>query len=221
MLAAHELKAPLALIRQLALGLEGGDLDESTRQRLVEQIKLTSERGIRLTSDMTMAAHQETLFDLEPLNAVRCCQEVIAEIEPLFRARDRRVELIKSRSSPLLVGHPELLRRILLNFADNALQYATPQTPVRFSVVTRGTTVRLAVRDYGPALPVNVLKHIQDAIGRSQSYPLSSRPHSSGLGIHLANYFAVKMHSQVGIIRHRDGTTFYVDADASRQMALL
>ena len=45
--AAHELKAPLALVRQLALRLEDETLPEPERQRLLRQTILTSERALR------------------------------------------------------------------------------------------------------------------------------------------------------------------------------
>ena len=46
--AAHELKAPLALVRQLSLALETGDYTDTERAVLQQRITLTAERALRL-----------------------------------------------------------------------------------------------------------------------------------------------------------------------------
>ena len=49
----------------------------------------------------------------------------------------------------------------------------------------------------------------------------ASRPQSSGLGIFIAQNFAEAMGAKIGVIRHRDGNTFYVDLNKSEQLSLL
>ena len=81
--AAHELKAPLALVRQLALRLEDEHLSDSERSRLLRQTVLTSERALRLTSDITKAARLESaLFSVEPINPEQLCRDVVSELTP-------------------------------------------------------------------------------------------------------------------------------------------
>lgn len=219
--AAHELKSPLALIRQLSLGIEAGTVDAKDIERAARQITLTSERALRLTTDLTKTARlEDSLFSLEPLNPVSLCEEVVQELAPLYRAKGKKLE-VASRSRPLLaIANKDLLRRILLNFIDNALHYSEAATPVVVSARAYKGTVRLGVRDYGPALPTNVWKTLENSLG-TNAQPLHSRPGSSGLGIYIANQFAEVMHAQVGATRHRDGATFYVDLSASTQLRLL
>ncbi|MGH7218618.1 MAG: sensor histidine kinase, partial [Candidatus Microsaccharimonas sp.] len=153
--AAHELKAPLALVRQLALRLEDESLSAAERQRLLQQTILTSERALRLTSDLTKSARLDSaLFSLEPVNPEQICRDIVSELAPLFDAYDKRVQ-VKSRKHPLLlVANRDLLRRILLGFSDNALHYSTPGTAVHLQITAlkKAGVVRIGVRDYGPAL---------------------------------------------------------------------
>ncbi|MGB4762715.1 MAG: HAMP domain-containing sensor histidine kinase [Candidatus Saccharimonas sp.] len=220
--AAHELKSPLALMRQLALYAEQTD-DPVAQGRLLRQITLTSERALRLTTDLTKAARlEDSLFTLEPLNPVPLCEEVVREVTPLFRAKGREVRL-SPRIRPLLgVANRELLRRILLNFVDNALHYSQAGEPVVITAVARngGNAIRLGVRDYGPMIPTDTWRVLRDRLGNSVQ-PLYGRPESSGLGIYIAQQFADTMEAEVGATRHRDGVTFYVDIRTSTQMRLL
>ena len=216
--AAHELKAPLALIRQLSLHLESSDISQTELQQTARQIMLTSERALRLTTDITKAARlEDSLFTLEPLNPLVLCREVADELRPLYKAQGRTIA-VKSPRSLLGLANYELLRRILLNFADNALHYSETGQSVTISATSRGkgSYIRLGVRDYGPALPAYLRKNVGN-----QAVPSPSRPNSSGLGIYIARQFADAMHATIGTTSHRDGTTFYVDIGTSTQMRLL
>lgn len=219
--ASHELKEPLALVRQLALALEQGvDTDEG--RRMAQQIALVSERALRLTTNLTRSSRlEDMLFELEPINPQQICEEVAHELTPLYRAKGREIR-VASRYRPILaVANRDLLRRILLNFGDNALHYAQ-DAPVEMHAATRagGDLIRIGVRDFGPAVTPKVWARLQRQLG-STSQPLHHRPQSSGLGLYIAGRFAEAMNGTIGASRHRDGASFYVDMRASTQLRLL
>lgn len=221
--AAHELKAPLALIRQLSLSLEQGTYSRAEQQRLLRQIMLTSERGLRLATDLTRTTRlKDGLFELEPINSRQLCEEVAHELTPLYRARGREIQVAAGRNQLLVVGNRDLLRRILMNFSDNALQYAEDSSPViiKASSSGRGERIRVGVRDYGPAVPGDVWRRVVQNLGTAPQV-LQNRPASSGLGLYISGQFADAMQGSIGATRHRDGATFYVDLLASRQLTLI
>lgn len=222
--ASHELKAPLALIRQLALALEmQSDMNDAERARISRQIALTSERALRLTTDLSRSSRlEDSLFELEPLNPQQICEEVAHELTPLYQARNREIRVI-SRYRPILaVANRDLLRRVMLNFGDNALHYADNGMPVELRIASLGKDqkIRMGVRDYGPAIPADIWQRLQSHLGTS-SQVLHARPQSSGLGLYVAGQFAGVMNGQIGATRHRDGATFYIDLTASTQLRLL
>lgn len=213
--AAHELKSPLALMRQLSLGIEAGDMSPQEISGAAHRITLASERALRLTTNLTKTAKlQDGLFELEPLNPLSLCQEVVNEITPLYAAQGRKLAVLERKRALLGLANRDLLRRILMNFLDNALHYSQPSTPVTVTAqaIAGGSKIRLGVRDFGPAVTSGAAlqPHIQH-----------SRPESSGLGVYIARQFAEAMDADIGTIRHRDGATFYVDIGASTQMRLL
>lgn len=221
--AAHELKSPLALMRQLSLMLESESNTESERQRMLRQISLTSERALRLTSDLTKSVRlSDAMFELEPINPCQVCEDTIHEMMPLFNAHNVKIKLSNRRHSYLLVANRDLLKRIIMNFSDNALQYAdeNSQIEIKVSACRGGKSIRLGVRDYGPAVPKCALKMIKNDLKFAPA-PVHARPQSSGLGIYIASQFAAAMNGEIGITRHRDGATFYVDLQASNQLSLL
>jgi K+-sensing histidine kinase KdpD len=221
--AAHELKAPLALIRQLSLSLEGGSVDAETSQMILKQIILTSEKGLRLTSDLTRTTRlDDNLFELETINSRQLCEEVAHELTPLYRARNRELRVMTGKKQVLALANRDLLSRILINFSENALHYADTETPVciQVSSMKEGERVKLGVRDYGPAVPADTWQRIKNHLGIAPQV-LQNRPASSGLGLYIAGQFAEVMQGTIGATRHRDGATFYVDLLASKQLKLL
>lgn len=221
-IAAHELKSPLSLLRQLALSLEVEDISDTERQHIVGHMRLVSERALRLTTDLTKVERLEgSLFELEPINPQQLCEEVAHDLMPLYKAYGREI-IVTRRARPLLaVANRDLLRRVLLNFADNALHYSDEAAPVELhtSSLAGGEIIRLGVRDYGPALPTDTWRALRETATRPQA--IHARPGSSGLGLSIARQFAEAMNGTVGAIRHRDGATFYVDMYASRQLSFL
>ncbi len=222
-MASHELKSPLALIRQLSLTLESADITDAERQQLIHRITLTTERALRLTTNLTKASRlEDSLFEMEPLNPRQVCEDVAHELFPLYQAKGKEIR-VSSKYRPLLVvANRDLLRRIILNFGDNALSYAGDSLPVELKVTSMQKTgrIRMGVRDYGPAIPTDVWERLQQHLG-TDVQTLHARPQASGLGLYVAGQFATAMNGKIGATRHHDGATFFVDLTASTQMRLL
>lgn len=219
--AAGELTSPLVLLRQLSLAIASGDISDAERKRLGDQLTLTTERALRLTGNLSLSSALQTELPLEPVNPVSVCHDVIHELTPLFAAHGKAISLQQRTRVPLLVANRQLLERILLSFGDNALPYGSKDHPVTMKISAHGDTVRIGVRDYGPAVPIDVWQRLDGRVARRAQAPLATRPQTSGVGLVTARRLAEIMKSKVGTIRHRDGATFYVDLHVSAQLNLL
>jgi len=220
--AAHELKSPLALIRQLTLELEASASNPDNQKNILEQIRLTSEKALRLTSNLTKAEQlQSSLFETSSLHPSAVCTEVFQEILPLYRANNRDICMSTKSRTQLVVANKDILRRVLLNFADNALHYSGDGGVVELftQLIRKDGMVRFGVRDYGPALPASLWNDILTRPSSPQV--VHDRPESSGLGLVIASRFAETIGGKIGAIRHRDGASFYVDMPISKQLVLL
>lgn len=214
--AAHELKAPLILIRQLTLLLEDESLSASERSKLLVRMKATSERALRLTNNLTKTVRlDDALFALEPVNVRQLVEDVADELRPLYSIHDKQISLTRKTRTPLAVAHRDLLRQVLVNLCDNALNYSSGN--VRVSVLRKSDAIRVSVRDYGPQISKSALKSLR----LHAPSAISSRPQSSGLGLHISNQFAGAMNAQLGLTQHRDGASFYIDLPISEQLSLL
>lgn len=222
LIAAHEIKTPLSIIRQLSLALNDTEikLDDKERSRILNQINITSDRALRLVQDLTKISKlEDAMFEMEPISSKKICADIIDEVYDIFTLHDRKIKLKNLRKNDLIVANYDLLRSVLINFSDNALYSSKDGTEVEIKISNIGKKIRIAVRDFGDVLP----KEIWDAVKKQNHKPVSaaSRPQSSGLGIFIAQSFAAVMGAKIGVIRHRNGSTFYIDLNRSEQLSLL
>lgn len=219
LVAAHELKAPLSLVRQLALALKFTD-DTATQERLCEQLVNVSDRALLQVNDLTKVARLEDgLFAMEPVGVRGVCELVARDVGDLF-GFDRKTLTIKYKNRQrLVIANPDLLYSIIYNFCTNAMHYSDLDTTSIMTVSDSKEKIRINVRDFGPALPSNIWRELQGGILKHPT-AISMRPGSSGLGLYIASQFASYMHASLGAVRHRDGTSFFVDLPISKQTCL-
>ena len=219
---AHELKAPLSLVRQLALVLEMKDSPTPEEvHRTSGQIVATSERALRQVYDLLKLARLEDgLFEMEPVNPRSVCDAVARELWNLFRFNRRELEIDYRNKHRLAVAHPQMLHSVVYNFCLNAMHYGGEDLPAKMIVRDKGDCIRIEVRDYGPTIPTKIWREIKDGFVR-RPLEIAMRPGSSGMGLYIAGKFANHMHSNFGLVRHRDGTSFYIDLAVSRQLSMV
>ncbi len=217
LLAAHELKSPLAVLRQLALNLPEMDSGgENMREKMIS----VSERAIKQVNDLSKIRRLEDgLFVMEPVSVRAVCDDVSRELDYLFCYNKKNLFIKYSNRTRLVYANRDLLYSVVYNYLLNAMHYSGEGTRAELVVKDYREKVRIMVRDYGPALPIDVWKEMRRGFIKKPT-SIAMRPGSSGLGLYIASKFSRYMNANVGAIRHRDGTSFYVDLSVSRQMSL-
>lgn len=217
LVAARDLRSPLSLMRQLALGM---DFEHDSQTELVEardQIVATSERALRQVEDLTKLARLEGSFlDLEPVNAPIVCDEVTRELTQLFNFNQKQLLTRYPTRLPLAAADREMLKTVVSNFCQNAAHYSGEVSHAELTVSVHHRKLRIDVRDFGPALPKDVWQAMRDG-WIEKPLSISMRPGSSGLGLYIASRMARAMRAEVGAVRHADGSSFYIDLQLSQQ----
>jgi K+-sensing histidine kinase KdpD len=219
--AAHELKSPLVLVRQLALELQMGELGIGEQKTSYERIKLTADRSLRLVERLTRAVRlDEMLIQSEPINISELYDNIAHELTPLARQFNQEI-VIKSKSNLSVVACRDLLCDLILSLCDNALQHNPDSGHIELKANRLSDdNVNLSVRDFGPQISLNTFRLMSQRVSDSKPQSVASRPRSSGLGLLIASNFARHMDSSLRVIRHRDsGLTFGLDLPASKQLS--
>lgn len=217
LLAAHELKAPLSVLRQLALSLE---IDDTKNKYLRSEMISVSERAIKQVNDLTKIARLEDgLFHMEPVAVCAVCDEVVRELTYLFNYNRRELFIKYSNHFKLVMANPDLLYSVIYNFLLNAIHYSGEKTRSELRVREHHDKIRINIRDFGPTLPFDVWRELKRG-WLEKPTSIAMRPGSSGLGLYIASKFSRYMNATVGAVRHRDGTSFFIDLPISMQARL-
>lgn len=217
--AAHELKAPLVLMRQLALELKGASSDDALT---IERLLLTVERSLRLVDQLTKTRRlEDSLFESEPLLAQAVCRAVGDELSPYAKASGQEIVVRVSRKSGVAVGHRGLLTALLVNLCDNAIAHNPEGARVVLSANSTNKGILFSVRDEGPRMSHRLFRALRTQTGKGL-LPMSDRPRSSGLGLWIASRFAEVMGGAMTMTRHHTaGITVSVELPHSKQISLL
>ncbi len=217
LVAAGELKEPLATLRQLAFSFDELNIDD---ERIRKEMISVSDMAIRQVNDLMKLRRLESgMFAMEPVPVRAVCDDVTRELMQLFGC-DRQDLFVKYTSGVgLVVANRELLESVVWNFLLSALRYTDGD--VRSELIVRDChdKVRVSVRDYGPALPMDIWRELKAGWVRRPT-SIAMRPGTSGLGLYISSKFSKYMNAKVGAVRHRDGTSFYVDLLKSKQASL-
>ena len=225
--AAHQLKTPLAGLRMQA-GLaqrEGANAQELKRS--LQQIERSSVRATHTVNQLLAMARAEGgggALARQDCDLARLTIEVVREAVP--RAIDKGLDLGYEGAEPgapgvVLQGNPTLLRELMRNLVDNAINY-TQAAPGRPGVVTArvladpfGRVVLLQVEDNGPGIAESERELVFEPFYRV----LGSEVDGSGLGLPIVRQIAQQHGARVTLedalpARQPPGTRFTVRFEA-------
>ena len=200
----HELKSPLAAIRAAAELLES-PLPDADRARFAASIGSQSRRMATMVDKLLALAeveHRQRIERPESLDIAALAREVADDAASHGQVAQVRVEVEAGEGLPDLLGDPFLLRRLLANLVDNAIDFSPVGGVVEVRLQVAGDALAIEVGDRGPGIPDYALERVFE---RFYSLP---RPdggiRSSGLGLNFVAEIA-KLHGGEASLANRDG----------------
>jgi len=204
--AAHQMKTPLAGLRMQAelaqREIDAGG-DPQAVKRSLKQIARSSQSAAHLVNQllaMARAEDSEQARRQQDVPLIKLAREVVRDFVP--RAMDKRIDLgyegpETDPASPRVTGQPVLVRELIRNLVDNALQY----TPAGGTVTVRlmpdpyGQVMVLQVEDTGPGIPEAEREQVFQPFYRA----LGTDVDGSGLGLAIVKEIADKHAATVAV----------------------
>ena len=182
---AHELRNPLAPIRNAVEVLERLDSPDSRFEKMREVIGRQTEQLTRLVDDLLDVSRitqgkitlQKEVIDLE-----RIVGRAIETSRPLIDASGHRLLVTLPHEPVWLVGDLSRLSQVLANLLNNAAKYTESGGTLWLTAECRHGEVSLRVRDTGMGMPAEILPRIFDLFSQADR---SLDRAQGGLGIGL------------------------------------
>jgi len=192
--ASHELKSPLASLRQYA-EVASAHPDRISKDELSEAVLDEGARLERLVQGMLVLARADEQTLVGGTSAVDLDDIVLAEARRVKVAG--RVSVDSSAVGPARVtGEPGMLSQVVRNLVDNAARHAS--TTVALSLVERGTTVELTVDDDGSGIAIDQREAIFDRFVRLDE-ARARESGGSGLGLSIVRELIAAHHGTIAV----------------------
>jgi len=204
--AAHQLKTPLAGLRMQAelagREIDAGATDADSLKKSLQQIAFSSQRAAHMVNQllaMARAEDREQALRKQDVNFASIVTETVRDFVP--KAMEKRIDLgyegPEDAAGVKLRGQPVLVREMVRNLVDNALQY----TPAGGTVTARvladpfGQVVVLQVEDNGPG----IAETERDLVFQPFYRPADTVIDGSGLGLAIVREVAVQHDAEISV----------------------
>jgi len=188
---SHEFKTPLTAIQGFAETLLSGALeDPRNNRRFLEIMRDHANRLAQLTDDLLKLARIEAgKLELEfsqvgVIEFVESCAETA-----LMKASRKQITLDIEipPALPSVLGDGSLLRDVLQNLLDNAIQYTPPGGQIRVCASANGREATISVTDTGIGIPLVDQERIFERFYRVDA-ARSREAGGTGLGLSIAKH---------------------------------
>jgi signal transduction histidine kinase len=163
--------------------------DEAQRQRLVNTVRRTTDRALKIVRSVERLPRSGILADKPTEQTIELpdlIQEVFRQLQDMADAR--QVELRSKSDVTLAYLDTGALELVLINLVANAIKYSDPEKPTRHVDVVvfgRNEHVEILVRDNGIGIPQDSLTKIFGRFVRAHS-ELDGALGIEGTGLGLA-----------------------------------
>lgn len=208
----HELRTPLASLNTTAYMFNRPEITEEQRKRFIEIIQGEISRLSDLTTSFLDLARLEsgrTQFHAETFSLKSLLKDCLEMMRS--RAEEKNLTLTGTieENLPDLTGDKDKIKQVILNLLSNAIKYNYPQGSVLLIAKARDGEIVLSVRDTGPGISEENLKHLFEKFYRVPGTEKLAM--GTGLGLSICKRIVethggkIEVQSQV-----EKGTTFIV-----------
>jgi signal transduction histidine kinase len=181
----HELRNPMAAIRNALWVLDevGSDEPQEVRQR--EVIMRQTRHLVRMVDDLLDVSRVtlgKIILQRRPVDLRETAERCLAELGMETLARSNGLDLVLETRTALVMGDPVRLEQVVCNLLQNAIKYTPRGGRLRVTVGAEENEAVLRVRDTGVGLSPEMLQTIFEPFAQVES---SRQRSEGGLGLGL------------------------------------
>jgi signal transduction histidine kinase/DNA-binding response OmpR family regulator len=161
---AHELRNPLAPLRNAAVGLRHAPGGPEVRRagELIDRQVTHLTRLVDDLLDVGRITRGAVRLQSQPLDLVTLVAQAVESARPVIDARRHSLELNLPAPPVVVSGDPIRLAQVVSNLLANAAKYTDDGGHIRVGVEAEAGEVRVRVRDTGVGIPADMLASVFD-----------------------------------------------------------
>jgi len=202
---AHELRNPLAPIRNVGYVLSRGGVDSATVSRSGQMIERQATHLTRLVDDLLDVARitrGKVALQREPLRLESVVEGALETMQPALQARSQTVAISQSVRNVFVNGDITRLCQVVANLLDNAIQHSPEHARIDVVIESSEADAIVEVRDRGSGIDAQLLPHLFDLFLQGDR-TLDRSQGGLGVGLTIAKLL-IEMHGGT-IEAHSEG----------------
>lgn len=207
--ASHELRTPVAIVRgEAEVALSKHDRSAGELRQSLEVIEQESRLLSSIIDDLFLLARADAGQAVIAPSAFYL-DELIAEVVRAQRslAERKSIEIVTELAPETAIRADErLLRRMLMNLADNAVKYTPPRGRVEVGLRQDSDALVVTIANSGPAIGDDVRAHVFERFYRGEA----SSSDGAGLGLAIAQSIAELHGGRIDVAAGDIGNVFTV-----------
>lgn len=206
--ASHELKTPLATLREGASLLSEGVAGPLTPQQ-AKIAGIMNANAMRLQGlidgllRMQQASHARDRMETSAIRFDRVIEQTLATIQ--LAARDRKLRITGSLAPLVVQGSDEALATLADNLISNAIKFSPDGGIVHVMLSRQGEEAVLDVIDEGPGIGAEEKAQVFEPFFRGAA---GKGVPGAGLGLAIAHEFTLAHRGRLEVVEHAGGAHF-------------
>ncbi len=182
----HDLRSPLANVTaslDILSTLQAGE-NEETAASLLNIALRSSDRIQRLLNSLLDSYRLEagqSIVNLKEINPNTLINEVVDIIHTTLESKTQKMTLDIHENLGTISVDPDMIRRVLINLAENASKFSQVDANIVIGAKTTDTKIMFWVADDGPGIPAEDQERVFDKFSR-----LKMSGSAKGMGLGLA-----------------------------------
>ncbi len=208
---AHQLRTSFAIISSQLNFAQRSPGVQAAQKEVLKAIQKSVQQGTRVINQLlVLAALERKRSHAERAPSTQFSAPLVEAIDLLAPlAQQRQIDLgIDGIDETIMVSAPaHLLRELVSNLVDNAIQHTPAGSAVTITLARRGVEGWLRVVDNGPGIPTAERAKVFERFYRLDE----ARPNSSGLGLAIVKEICEALGARIALSAPEDGKGLQVD----------
>ena len=195
---SHELKTPLTSIKGFAETLKYVD-DAYTKEKFLNIINEEAERLTRLITDTLTLSHIEQHGEVkkEDIHVNKVIEDVYNLMKNIADAKGIQLSM-QEENIETLVGDADMLKQMLINLVDNAINYSESGDSVCIGMENKGDGCILWVKDTGTGITKEKIPRIFERFYRVDK-ARSRAKGGTGLGLAIVKHIVLSFNGKIHV----------------------
>jgi len=196
--ASHDLKSPIALIKQFATLIYDGTYKEPQKvHETVLKIKNTADRAVNMVNtflDLRKIEEGHMDYNFEKKNIIEFVSGITSDFA-LIAKQQKNIDITFSSSSPTLEVSIDTntFRQVIQNFLDNSLKY-TEAGWIKVTIAEEQKTILIKISDSGLGMDKELLPVLFGQFHRDPG--AAKKIQGTGLGLYISKQIVIAHHGE-------------------------